>query len=183
MKVDATIPNEGVAAILKAIGPTKGAATLAIGETFATVSSATLEISVGLLTDPYPNGAKTLIKNSESSIKSKIRVNRDELADALEACATVNEVDKIVNFTVKDDWETLEISGSNSRDTGGGISMDCKGTSALAVGVPGAEMAAVFRKLKTKEQEIEIMVTDRAMFVKQPERIAFLAMAQPKNID
>lgn len=181
LKVNCTVPNEGVGAILKAIAGTKGAATLSIGETFITVSSSTLEISTALLTDPYPDSVSQLISRSESSIKSKIQVKRDELTDALDACATVNDSDRIVNFMVNK--KALEIRASNSRETEGGITMECSSTEPLHVGVPGAEMAAVFRKLKDKEGIIEILATDRAMFVRQPERIAFFALAQPKKID
>lgn len=183
LKVNATIPNEGVSAILKAIAGTKGAATFSIGETFVTVSSSNLEISTGLLADLYPNAAANLVTHSLSSIKSKVRVNRDELISALEACASVNETERIVNFKVEKDMKTLEITGSNTRDAGGGSDMDCTASMAVHVGVPGSDMAAIFKKLKTDEGMIEMLFTDRATFVKQPERIAFFALAQPRKMD
>jgi len=181
LQVNCTIPVEGVASILKAIGPSKGAATISISETFATVSSSTLEISTALLTDPYPDSVSKLVAQIEPSIKSKVRVNRDELTEALEDCASVNETDRIVNFRVNK--KTLEIIGSNTSEAGGVVTLDCEATETSYVGVPGADMAAVFKKIKVKDGMLEILQTDRAMLVRQPERIAFFALAQPRNID
>lgn len=179
---NAIIPKEGVDAILKLIGASKGNCALAIGQSRATIKSAELEISVGLMNETFPEVVEKFMSQVEEKAKLKIEVNRDELAKELKRCAAISDWDfgRLVDLDIGK--KEIKIFGSNKKDSETATSVSCKTSGTANFGVAALQLAQGINAIQTEENGIlELLwLPESAIVARDKSRQFFSALMKPQ---
>ncbi len=178
MKVDVTLSNEAVDCILAALRGEVGGCELSIGSNVVAVKGSNVELIVPLLSERFPN-ITPMLKNAEneSSIQSKITANKEQLMNALKTCATVGKgTAKLVTLTYSE--ASLNIQGSNERDSEMDISMDCQASNAGSIILASLQVAGAVEFFTPDEDgNVELIIYPTMVFIRQPDKIAFSALS------
>jgi DNA polymerase III sliding clamp (beta) subunit (PCNA family) len=180
--VNCIISGDGVDAMLKALHDECGGCTFAVGESTVQIFGSNVEISLALINEKYPNIEPFLTEaEKESSIQSKVTVNRDEFAASLKTCSSVGHGE--ARFVTLDVRKTgLNIIANNKKDSDISVSMKCTATKAVAIGVPSLQLASAIEILPTDESgQITVIIGIGAVFLKGEDRFAFVALAKPET--
>lgn len=175
---DCVIPAPAVEAILKVIAGEKGACTFAVGERTVVILSDNLEMSVTLLEAKFPPSIERLIDPDASSIKSKVRIDKQKLTDALKACAPLADgTAKAITFTADKGLVTLKAtSGSESEIA---FDLPCEVTAPFVIGLASMQMANALDFADAEEGNIELHRYESAFYISQFDRLAFVALQKP----
>lgn len=180
LPVDVVIPAVGIDTILRVCAPESGACQFSVGENMVSVVSANVEVCVTLIAEKMPNIAPYLSPD-ESSIKSKITINRDEFVPALEACAPVGYGDsKLVKVALTK--KKLTLSGA-SGDSETSVGLECFASDPLNFGVASIQLANALKHVDVDDKgDVEFMVCGGFLLIKQPRKLAFIGLADETKL-
>lgn len=171
LAVDSVLAKPSVDAILKTVGEQAGACSFAIGENMASLVGHDYEINVALLNENFPNVEKILTQD-ESSIRAKVRVDRNEMANAFKTAGGITD-DQFVQVEVTK--KEMKIIANGSEESEMIPSLDCKATKPVDFRVSSLRVQQGIATFAEKD-EIEIIVYQNTIMMKESDRTVVIAL-------
>lgn len=178
LDVDCIVSAAGVKSILSAVSKEVGACTLSIGENTLSVVGGSVEITVSLLAEKFPN-IMPVLNRPDSDVAAIIKVSKESLMDILDACSPFGETEAKMAL-----WEVtkkgiLSMKADNQKDSEISREIECSASANAVLKVASRQLITALDIMGSDvDGKVEILYCTNAIFIRQPDRIAFIALSK-----
>lgn len=176
VEADCIIASQAVQVILRALASEAGQCSLMIGANCVAVRCGNADMQFALLAQKFPDISAFL--KQEAGTKSRVKVNKSEFVELLNNIAPLSYgASKLVNLTATKSEITLLAKDKTGMEFKEWLA--CENTEPFKAGVAAAQTAAAVEQMSADENGMfEFSKTDFSLFLRQPDRVAIIALAK-----